>query len=128
METEPDKARRDERQPRSNVVKVLHWGDNPPVVVALIGADRFKTEFLTANRALTLAGHIVLMPGVFGNADGGFLNPETKRKIDELQLKKIDMSDMVYVVNPNGFTNEVTKREIEYAESLGKQIRYYESR
>lgn len=75
-----------------------------------------------------MAGHVVVMPGVFGHADGGFVDVETKRKLDELHLRKIDMADIVYVINPNGYIGESTKREIEYAESLGKQIRYYESK
>ena len=102
METQPGKARREERQPRSNVVKVLHWGDSPPLVICLCGSERFKSEFISANRAFTMQGHIVVMPGVYSNADGGFVDQETKRKLDELQLKKIDMADLVFVVNPNG--------------------------
>ena len=122
-----DKTSKLARPPRSNVVKVLHWGDNPPVVVCLCGSTKFKNEFLAAQRGLTLAGQIVIMPGVFGHVDGGFLNAETKKKLDELHFKKIDMSDMVYVINVNGYIGESTKREIAYAESLGKQIRYLES-
>lgn len=123
-----DKSRSPASQPRSNVVKVLHWGDNPPHVICLCGASKFKSEFLSASRAFTIAGHVVVMPGVFGDADGGYLDTETKRKLDELHRKKIDMADVVYVINPNGYIGEATKREIEYAESLGKTIRYYDSR
>lgn len=113
---------------RSNVVKVLHWGDNPPSVICLCGSTKFKSEFLSANRALTLAGHVVVMPGVFGHTDGGFLDGETKRKLDELHLKKIEMADIVYVINPNGYIGSSTRNEIEHAESLGKIIRYLESK
>lgn len=112
---------------RSNVVKVLHWGDNPPTVICLCGSTKFKGEFLSASRAFTIQGHIVVMPGVFGHADGGFLDAETKRKLDELHFKKIEMADIVYVINPNGYIGASTKREIEYAQSLGKVIRYLES-
>lgn len=115
------------RQNRSNVIKVMHWGDNPPMVICLCGSTRFKAEFLSALRAFTLQGHIVILPGVYGHADGGYLDKETKKKLDDLHFKKIDMSDIVYVINPNGYIGESTKREIEYAKSLGKMIRYLES-
>src|SRR5690349_9487362 len=118
METRPKKQGR-EAPARSNVVKVLHWGDNPPSVICLCGSTKFRSEFLSATRAFTIAGHVVVMPGVFGDSDGGFLDAETKRKLDELHLKKIDMADVVYVINPNGHIGEATKRHIEYAESLG---------
>jgi hypothetical protein len=120
-------AARPPKAKRSNVVKVLHWGDNPPSIICLCGSTKFKSEFLSASRAFTLAGHIVVMPGVFGHTDGGFVNPETKKKLDELHRKKIDIADVVYVVNVNGYIGQSTKAEIEYAESLGKQIRYLES-
>jgi hypothetical protein len=113
---------------RSNVVKVLHWGDNPPMVICLCGPERFKSEFMTAFRAFTLLGHVVVMPPMFdGTNGGGFINEETQKKLDELQLKKIQMSDIVYIVNPKGVTNPRTRSEIEYAKSLGKEIRYLES-
>ena len=108
-------------------MKVLHWGNNPPSIICLCGSTKFKSEFLSASRAFTLAGHIVVMPGVFGHADGGFLDNETKKKLDELHFRKIEMADVVYVINPNGYVGASTKREIEYAESLGKTIRYLES-
>lgn len=126
METGPNKQQRDAAPARSNVVKVLHWGDSPPQVICLCGASRFRSEFMAASKAFSLAGHIVVMPGVFDQPGSGFLNEETKRKLNDLQLKKIDMSDVVYVINPNGYISEATKREVEYAQSLNKIIRYYE--
>lgn len=128
---EPDKTRAGAKaspaKRKTNVVKVLHWGDNPPAVVCLCGSTKFKAEFLAASRAFTLQGHVVVMPGVFGHADGGFVDGETKRKLDELHFRKIEMADLVYVVNPRGYIGESTKREIEYAESLGKFIKYLDA-
>ena len=34
------------------------------------------------------------------------------------------MADEVYVVDPGGYVGESTRREIAYAESLGKPVRY----
>ena len=37
-------------------------------------------------------------------------------------LIKIDISDAIYVVNVNGYIGTSTKKEIEYAKSLNKEI------
>ena len=34
------------------------------------------------------------------------------------------MADEVYIVDPAGYVGESTRREIAYAESLGKPVRY----
>jgi hypothetical protein len=36
------------------------------------------------------------------------------------------MSDLVFVINPNNNIPESVHREIEYAESLGRQVTYLE--
>lgn len=110
--------------PRSNVVKVLHWGDSPPSVVYLCGPSKYRAELSTAFRALTLGGHVVVMSGAFGPQDSGFINGETKKNLDELELKKIDMSDWLYVANTSGYIDADMQRQIDYAESLGKLIKY----
>ncbi len=103
-----------------------HQLDSPPRprIVALCGSTRFKADFERANRNLTLGGHIVLAPGVFGHADGIELSEASKTALDALHLRKIDLADEVIVVCPNGYLGESTKREIAYAERTGKPISY----
>jgi hypothetical protein len=45
---------------------------------------------------------------------------------DNLHLRKIDISDSIYVINVDGYIGESTKREIEYAKQLNKPIEYLE--
>lgn len=97
-----------------------------PPVVTLCGSTRFRDEFLAAARNLTLAGEIVLMPGVFGHADGITLDEETKRGLDALHLRKIDLSKSIFVVNPGGYIGDSTRAEIQYAEATGKPVYYLE--
>jgi len=92
-----------------------------PLVVTICGSTRFRTEMAEANRVLTLAGHIVLAPGVFAH-DGDEITEEQKRELDDLHFAKIRMSDGVYIVNVGGYVGESTGREIEYARQLGKLI------
>jgi len=45
--------------------------------------------------------------------------------MDELHLRKIDLGDEIFVVNVDHYIGESTGREIQYAMSLGKKIRWY---
>lgn len=49
-----------------------------------------------------------------------------KEIIDAVYLKKIEMSDRVFVYNRDGYIGESTSREIEHAKKLGKFISYLE--
>lgn len=97
-------------------------GGEPPVVT-ICGSTRFRAEIAAANRELTLAGRIVLAPGVFAH-DGDQITEEQKTALDDLHLAKIRMSDAVHIVNPGGYIGESTRREIAYARHLCKPMTY----
>lgn len=46
--------------------------------------------------------------------------------LDELHLRKIEMAEFVFVVNKGGYIGERTTKEIEYAKSLGKEVKFLE--
>jgi dienelactone hydrolase len=92
-------------------------------VVCLCGSTRFRVEFTEANRTLTMAGFIVVAPGVFQH-DGDPLTDEEKEILDKLHLRKIDLADSIFVVNPGGYIGDSTRREITYALRSGKHVRY----
>jgi hypothetical protein len=81
-----------------------------------------------ANRDLTLAGVIVVAPGVFLPAEDHEANElitnEQKAALGALHLRKIDLADRVLVVNPGGYIGESTSREIAYARATGKPISF----
>lgn len=110
---------------RSNVVKVLHWGDSPAIIRCLIGSIRFKNEFESAAKAFSNRGEVVLAPHIYSNGAG--LNKEETDLLHEMNLKRIEMSDIVFVINPNNRTNDNVLKEIEYAESLGRTVMYLET-
>lgn len=99
----------------------LGWADAHPPIVAICGSTRFRAEMAEANRELTLAGCMVLAPGVFAH-DGDEITEEQKAALDELHLRKIDLADQVLVVDPGGYVGESTRREIAYAEEHGKPV------
>jgi len=45
--------------------------------------------------------------------------------MDDLHLKKIEMSDEIFVVNYGGYVGKSTNNEIKHAEKLGKKVRYF---
>mgnify|MGYP000900046065 CR=1 FL=1 len=91
------------------------------MVVCLCGSTRFRDEFTEHNRRLTMEGKIVVAPEVFAHS-GDPLTDEDKERLDELHLRKIDLSDSVLVINPNGYIGDSTRREISYAERIGKPV------
>lgn len=103
--------------------------DQRPAIICLCGSTRFKDVFEQENARLTLEGSIVLMPGVFGHAlDGGQdanVTQEQKQALDTLHKRKIDLADIVYVINVDGYIGESTQREIAYALEKGLAVTYF---
>lgn len=104
-------------------------------IVTLCGSTKFKKEFLEIQKKLTLLGYIVISVGLFGhsgdsevweNLEEGTLT-KTKSMLDDMHKRKIDLSDMIYVINVGGYIGESTRSEIEYAKSTGKEVHYLES-
>lgn len=101
-----------------------------PKVVCLCGSTKFADEYREANRRETLAGNIVLSIGVDFKTDPVVkeLDPtklaDLKDEMDELHRRKIDLSDMILVINPGGYIGDSTKAEIKYAQSKGKIVLY----
>jgi hypothetical protein len=99
-----------------------------PEIVCICGSTRFAAEMGAANHELTLAGVIVLAPGVFSQAQGREadepLTDEQKAALGALHLRKIDLADRVLIVNPGGYIGESTSKEIAYAQATGKPVSY----
>ena len=98
-------------------------------VVTLCGSTRFEAEFAEVNQRLTLDGCVVISLGMFSlpdlpDYDWTADRSDLKGRLGAVHLQKIRMADEVYVVDPGGYTGESTRREIAYAESLGKPVRY----
>ena len=100
--------------------------DKKPKIVCLCGSTKFKDDFIKANRTETLKGRIVLSVGLFGHEEGMDMSGETKKMLDELHKRKIDLSDEILVLNVGKYIGESTKGEIEYAKKHNKGIRYLE--
>lgn len=73
-----------------------------------------------ANRELTFVDVIVVAPS---EADES-LTAEQKEVLDALHLRKIDLADLVLVVNSGGYVDESTRWEVAYAQAVGKPANF----
>ena len=92
------------------------------MVITICGSTRFKEEMFEAAKKLTLDDHIVLMPTIFEHADNEELTTEQKIRLDNLHKQKIDMSDAIFVVNKDGYIDESTFGEIDWAARHKKEL------
>jgi hypothetical protein len=97
-------------------------------IITLCGSTRFRDEFLTAQKRLTLEGNIVLSVGLFGHSgDDEVWTESMKAMLDDMHLRKIDLADGIFVINCGGYIGSSTRNEIEYAKKTGKHIDYLEN-
>ena len=101
---------------------------NCPIIVCLCGSTRFLDTFRQVHRKEALAGHIVLSVECITTADHELqeYDPQTKARLDQLHLRQIELAEEVLVLNVNDYVGESTAKEIQYARSLGKRIRWLE--
>ena len=66
------------------------------------------------------AGVIVVAPSEADESPTG----EQKAVLDALHLRKIDLADRILIVNPGGYVGESTRREIAYAQAVGKPVTF----
>ena len=107
---------------------------NRPTIVCLCGSTRFWRQFQKSSLEETLAGRIVLSIGAasgtddehFGNLSGDEY-AAVKSMLDELHLRKIDLADEVLILNVGRYMGYSTRRELNYAKTLGKRVRFLEA-
>ncbi|MBR6133992.1 hypothetical protein IKQ38_00745 [Candidatus Saccharibacteria bacterium] len=96
-------------------------------VVTLCGSTRFNDTFIEIQKRLTLEGNIVIGLGLYSHSgDDEAWIKDTKEMLSDMQRKKIDISDEIFVINVGGYIGSSTLSEIEYAKSNGKVVRYLE--
>lgn len=101
-------------------------------VVTLCGSTKFYDDFMIAQKRLATEGYVVLCCPIFHHSKDkdywdSLCNDEKTRLYDLLKeehFQRIDMSDAIFVVNPNDYIGEATNNEIEYARQTGKGIMY----
>lgn len=107
-----------------------------PKIITICGSTRFADLHSVMQWEFEKTGCICLTISVLPDwyakgkeykGNSHFAEQEGLKDIlDELHLRKIDISDEIFVINKDGYIGESTRNEIEYAEKLNKIVRYME--
>ena len=104
-----------------------------PKIVVMCGSSKFcDIMAVTAwiiekkEKAITMGLHL-LPEWYFDNPVSDHLaeHEGVAKSMDELHMRKIDLCDEIFVINYDDYIGSSTKNEIEYAQKLGKNIRWY---
>lgn len=90
--------------------------------IVLCGSTKFMRAFAEWNARLTIKGNIVYSVAIV--TTGNAIDEEHKVLLDYVHMKKIEFSDMVFVIDVGGYIGESTAKEIKLATALGKEIQY----
>lgn len=95
-------------------------------IITVCGSLKFYKEMMDITEKMELEGNCMLVP---------IYNPSKPSKddfteeealmLDKMHKERIKLADAILVINVNNYIGESTKKEIEYAESLNKEIIYY---
>ena len=100
-----------------------------PEIVCICGSSRFIEDMAVAARVFEKSGKIALslhlLPSWYGADPDHQAEAEgVADRLDELHLRKIDLADGVFVVNPGGYIGDSMRREIAYAKATGNPVEY----
>jgi len=108
-----------------------------PKIITLCGSTKYWQDFSRVNAKLTLKGYIVLSVACdFQTEDQTLYIPSgqsystdearelQKKRLDDLHLHKIQMSDEILVLNIDGYIGSSTNQEIKFATEQNKVVRY----
>ena len=94
--------------------------------ICLIGSTKFEELFRKLEVQLSIEGYLVFSPLVY-NQSGN--NPEcgeeVKQILDHEAELKINKSDIVFVVDKDGYIGNSTKKQLDHAILLNKPVLYY---
>jgi hypothetical protein len=87
---------------------------------------RFRKEFLRLEKEFTFQNYLVLMPYLDGMFHKKRYKNEQWESLMAQSYRRIELSDIIFVVNKRRYIGTHTKQEIEFAQHLKKEIRYLE--
>lgn len=94
--------------------------------LCLIGSTKFMPLYIEANRKLTLQGHVVYTVATISSSTAetkSDITEDQKQILDLVHLRKIQESDgVVIITDETGYVGFSTKREIQWAQMLGKPL------
>ena len=95
-------------------------------IITVCGSLKFYKEMMEITEKMELQGNCMLVP--IYNPTRPNKDDFTKKEalmLDKMHKERIKLADDILVVNVDGYIGNSTKSEIEFAESLNKEILYY---
>ena len=93
-------------------------------IITMCGSLEFQKEMMKVAEKIALDGYCVLTP-VYPVLENIERTEEQLIKLKEAHFKRIELLDVILVVDINNYIGNSTNLEIDYAKKLGKEIIYY---
>ena len=93
-------------------------------VITICGSLKYQSIMMEEAQKLTMEGNCVLTP-TYPVIKDYKISQEEMNNLKESHLKRIELSDAIYVLKVDNYIGESTSIEIDYATSLNKEIIYY---
>lgn len=97
------------------------------MIITFIAPIRFKEVYLAEYVRLSLKGYTVLLPVDVKDENRVTVDDKEEAihdKLMSLHRQKLDMADIVYVIDYKGYKGLGTLEEIAYVQKLGKKLVY----
>jgi len=94
-------------------------------IITVCGSLKFEQEMKYYAEKLEFEGNCVLSI-IYPTKNKEEYSKNEIEKLKIGHIKKIDISDAIFVVNKNGYIGEAVRSEIEYAKKQNKEIIYLE--
>ncbi len=94
-------------------------------IITICGSMKFQEQMIEAAKRLELEEQYIVIQCVYFDKSR-ILTSQEINILNELHYRKIEISDAIYVVNVGGHIGESTRKEIEYARSLNKEVLFFE--
>jgi hypothetical protein len=99
----------------------------PITVIGLFGSARFRNEFLKLEKHLTFKDCLILLPYFDGLEHKESYSEEEWEYLMNQAFKRIDLSDIIFIVNKDNYIGTHTQMEIDYAIEYEKPIIFLEN-
>ena len=94
-------------------------------IITICGSMKFQEQMIEVAKRLELEEQYIVIQCVYYDKNR-ILTSQEMNVLSELHYRKIEISDAIYVVNAGGYIGESTRKEIEYAHSLNKEVLFLE--
>ncbi len=95
-------------------------------IITVCGSLKFYKEMMEITEKMELQENCMLVP--IYNPSKPSKDDFTKKEaliLDKMHKERIKLADAILVVDVGGYVGKSTRKEIEYAKSLDKEIIYY---